>query len=105
MANPAKDILGGKPHIADPGAGTRVSGYVCSDVPRACGTCEYLTKETLCNKASVLRDSQLQTDKNTGFKIVDPVFGCCNFWHQSDAAEKRAAKGEFEKALNVVTEK
>lgn len=103
MVNPAKDILGSK-HVPDPGRGTRVSGYVSSDVPRACGTCEYLVKKILCRKPTVLKDTQLQTDSNTGFKIVDPIYGCCNFWHQSEEAERKASKGSFEKALLVVTD-
>jgi hypothetical protein len=105
MAKVAENILGGKHHVPDPGRGTRVSGYVESDVPRSCGTCEYLSKGTLCRKRTVLRDPQLQTDANTGLKIVDPVFGCCNLWHQSEEAEARAAKGDFEKALLVVIQK
>jgi hypothetical protein len=100
MANPAKEILGGK-HIPAPKE-TKVSGYIESDVPRACGSCEYLEKGRLCRQRYVLRDSQIPYDKDTNLKIVDPVFGCCDYWQASDEAKKRAAKGEFEKALNLV---
>ena len=101
--NPAKEILGGK-HIPN-AKETRVSGYITSDVPRACGTCEYLEKGTLCRQHVVLRDSQILKDQKTGLRIVDAILGCCDYWSPSQEAEARASKGEFEKALNTVEEK
>lgn len=102
MPNPAKDILGSERHVPNPGHGTPVSGYIESDVPRACGSCEYLVKGRLCKNHKVLRDPKVPTDKNSNLKIVDPVYGCCDEWVASPGAEKRAAKGEFEKALLLV---
>lgn len=102
MPNPAKDILGSERHVPNPGHGTPVSGYIISDVPRACGTCEYLVKGTLCRNHKVLRDTKVQKDTNSSLKIVDPVYGCCDEWVAGETAEKRASKGEFEKALLVV---
>lgn len=99
MSNPAKDALGA-PHIANPGHGTKVSGYIESAVPRACGTCKYLERGVLCDNHIVLRDSQIPKDQKTGLRIVDPVYGCCNQWISSKDAEERAAKGEFEKAMH-----
>jgi len=99
----AKEILGGK-HIPNPRE-TRISGYVESLVPRSCGSCRFLEKGTLCDNRTVLRDSQIPKDKNSGLKVVDPVYGCCNLWTSSDEHEKRAAKGDFESALNVVLKK
>lgn len=101
MANPAKEILSGKPHIPNPKE-TKISGYITSDVPRSCGSCEYLEKGTLCRNYVVLRDSQILKDQKTGLRIVDPVFGCCNEWEASKDAEKRAANGDFKKALEIV---
>jgi hypothetical protein len=102
MAKVAENILGGKHHVVNAGHGTPLSGYIESDVPRACGTCEYLEKGTLCRNRKVLRDPKVPRDKNSNLKIVDPVYGCCDEWVSSAAAEARAAKGEFEKALQLV---
>ena len=100
--NPAKEILGGK-HIPN-ARETRVSGYVTSDVPRSCGSCEYLEKGVLCRNHVVLRDSQILKDQKTGLRIVDPVLGCCNEWSPSKEAEARASNGDFKKALETVIE-
>lgn len=106
MANPAKDILSiNSRHVPNQGHGTPLSGYIESDVPRSCGVCEYLVKETLCKNHKVMRDSKVPRDVTSGLKIVDPIRGCCDEWVASKVADKRAAKGEFEKALLVVTEK
>lgn len=103
MSNPAKDILGG--HVPNPGHGTAISGFITSDVPRTCGTCKFLVGKTLCRNHVVMKDSKVPKDTNSDYKIVDPVYSCCNEWIAGKDAEKRAAKGEFEKALQVVVEK
>lgn len=72
-----KQTLGG--HQPNPKA-TKVSGYVDTPIPKKCGTCEYLVKQTLCRQHRVQRDTQMLTDKLTGFKIVDAQNGCCNYW-------------------------
>jgi hypothetical protein len=102
--NPAKDILSKSSHVPNPGHGTTVSGYIESDVPRACGTCEYLVKGVLCKNHKVQRDPKVPKDKNSNLKIVDPVYGCCDEWVADTASEKRAANGDFEKALLLVVQ-
>lgn len=59
---------------------TKVSGYVKTPIMKACGTCEYLTDDRFCNQKTVQKDDELETDEDTGLKVVDPVEGCCDFW-------------------------
>lgn len=101
--NPAKDILS-KSHAPNSGHGTPLSGYIESPVPRTCGLCEYKVGTQLCNNRQVLRDPRVPKDIHSGLKIIDPVYGCCDEWVASKQADKRAAKGDFEKALNSVVE-
>lgn len=64
--------------------GTEVSGYTEVPIEKRCGTCEYLVKGKLCKQKIVLTDKKIKTDKKSGFKIVDPVDGCCTFWSPND---------------------
>lgn len=62
------------------GSGTKVSGYVESSIAKKCGTCEYIQQSRLCSQDTVLGDDEMETDKGTGYKVVDPEKGCCDFW-------------------------
>jgi hypothetical protein len=77
----AKTAMGkSEPH----GEGTRVSEYIETPLRIHCGTCEYLTGKNLCRQKIVAKDKQVPSDKKTGFKIIDPIKGCCRYWSPED---------------------
>lgn len=67
--------------------GTAVSGYVETSILKACGTCEYITYtngKSLCHQKKVLKDDELNTDEESGLKLVHPTKGCCDFWEPEE---------------------
>ncbi len=66
------------------GSGTSVSGYIDDPKPKRCNTCEYFKKPNLCTNKVVMKDPKVKTAKDSKFKIVAPVTGCCSYWESND---------------------
>jgi hypothetical protein len=77
----AKNLMGG--------AATAVSGYVESKIDKECETCRSFSEPNFCKHKIVLKDPKVKTDKKSGLKIVNPEYGCCNFWQADPKAEDK----------------